>query len=334
MKRLRSALLLVVCVTISTFAGTVKVTGDNVNLRVRPNTRYGTVGQVDDGTVLEAPDGLTKDWVRVKAPGSVSLFVFSRLVKNGKVDVAKLQVRGGPGVNYQVVGAVSRGDALVERGRVGDWLEIEAPSRCNLYIARDYVKAAPQKPAVVIKPKPTSAKNNPNAVAGDPPPQKKPGEKNTVQKPAVKPPVRVAKKPSRDRPPPKKQPVKPVKPPARRKPPAERVVAADEKSPITRTKLPEALIGKRLSGAYKQGVFSRVRGTVSKVSWLSFSSPAKYRLVTLDHKGRAVTVCYLAGQYKQLAKLKGQRIEAAGAKYWLAGKKYPVLATSQVVRRE
>ena len=313
-------------------AATVQVIGDNVNLRVKPNTRYGHVGQVSVGDLLDAPDGVSGEWVRVVPPDDVKLYVFARLVKNGKVSVPKLQIRGGPGVNYQVVGSLLLGDTVEERGSVGDWLSIAPPPTASLWVSAQYVTVVGASPTVTVAKEPV-----PPVVA--PPLQEPP--------PAVKKPEVVRVEPVRTKPlpaptvikvKPTKKPVVVRKPPERYVPPPSTghikpgPVLADDPGAVAG--MPKELAGKRLSGSHRQGAKRNFSGTVSKTGWGGISGPTAYRLVAWDSKGRAVTLCYISGQADQIAKLKGHTVDAVGRSFWLVGQRYPVLAVSQIVRRK
>lgn len=79
------------------------VTGDRVCLRARPSLESEIVGQVMTGDLLTTPDDeTTEDWVRVVAPPSVDLWVYSELIRDGRITVNKAQVRGGPGSSSSV----------------------------------------------------------------------------------------------------------------------------------------------------------------------------------------------------------------------------------------
>lgn len=101
---------------------TVTVTGNLVNLRKGPGTNYGKAGQVNAGLIL--PVYQEKDgWYMVQAPGSGQAWIAGWLVnaRNNpgssttpvvttnnylKVMTEVLNIRSGPGTNYQVVSKI------------------------------------------------------------------------------------------------------------------------------------------------------------------------------------------------------------------------------------
>jgi uncharacterized protein YgiM (DUF1202 family) len=64
------------------------------------------------------------------------------------VNPKKLNVRGGPGENFSVLGRLERGETVNQISTKGDWLEIEAPTNAYAYVAAQYLKQGPAAPAV------------------------------------------------------------------------------------------------------------------------------------------------------------------------------------------
>lgn len=140
------------------FAGdiTVRVTGDRVNLRARPDPESEVVGQLSSGTALTARS-LQEDWVEVAAPESVDGWVSAEYVEAGVVRAERLNVRGGPGVNYREIGFFSRGEAVSVRGAFGEWLKIAPPANASLWVHRQFVQAPPPPKPAPPPPRPASA---------------------------------------------------------------------------------------------------------------------------------------------------------------------------------
>ncbi len=114
------------------------VTGDRVNLRGRPAEWGEVVGQLDSGDSVEVL-GMTNGWARIVPPDEVGLWVHGDFVDDGRVQVAKLNVRAGSSINYPIVGRLLRGDEVRVRGSFAEWLEIDPPPGSALWISAAFV---------------------------------------------------------------------------------------------------------------------------------------------------------------------------------------------------
>lgn len=117
----------------------VKVIGQRVNLRTKADPQAEVVGQISDGEFLNARS-FQDDWVEVAPPDSVELWVHREFIKDNQVMVPKLYVRGGPGINYTVVGTLLRGETITPKGDFGEWIKIVPPAVCSLWVNRSYVQ--------------------------------------------------------------------------------------------------------------------------------------------------------------------------------------------------
>lgn len=166
------------------FAGdvTVRVTGDQVNLRARPDPESEVVGQLDAGTALVARS-IRDDWVEVAAPDFVDGWAHAEFVEAGVVRAARLNVRSGPGVNYREIGFLLRGEAVTVRGTFGEWLKIAPPANATVWVHRQFVQAPPppkppappkpvrsQEPGPAVRVPPVPPPPDPSAAITAPPP--------------------------------------------------------------------------------------------------------------------------------------------------------------------
>ncbi len=146
-KRASALFVLLLCAEAVTSAPLeVKVVGDRVNLRARPLFDAEVAGQVSSDVILLAPDGIPDgaEWVKVRPPQSVDLWIFSALVKDGIVTADDTYVRCGPGQQYKPVGKVGKGFKVEARGAAsGDWLRIAPVPTAELFISSNYVLAVP-----------------------------------------------------------------------------------------------------------------------------------------------------------------------------------------------
>ncbi|MGN0845595.1 MAG: hypothetical protein ACI4QT_10315 [Kiritimatiellia bacterium] len=123
------------------FAVEVMVTADRVNLRAAPNGNAEVIGQVMYEERLELKGDLSEPWVKVGIPARFHVWMYSKLIRNGKVVVNSALVRAGAGLNYNVVGEIERGTLLEERGTFGDWTKLAPLPQCFAYITNCYVAA-------------------------------------------------------------------------------------------------------------------------------------------------------------------------------------------------
>jgi len=138
----------------------VRVTGDRVSLRAKPDINAELLDQAMRGEVLVFL-GKTNGWVAVEAPGSMDFWVAGQYVQNGTVQPEKLNVRSGPSQNYSVVCVVNKGDALSLRGEFKEWLKIAPPAGSRAWISEDYTEliepprpVPDPEPVVVVEPEP------------------------------------------------------------------------------------------------------------------------------------------------------------------------------------
>ena len=117
----------------------VRVTGDRVSLRVRPDINAELLDRAMQGEELVFL-GKTNGWVAVQAPNSLDYWVAGQYVQNGTVQPEKLNVRSGPSQNYSVVCVVNKGDSIALRGEFNEWLKIVPPAGSRVWISEDYTE--------------------------------------------------------------------------------------------------------------------------------------------------------------------------------------------------
>jgi uncharacterized protein YgiM (DUF1202 family) len=118
----------------------VMVVKSDANLRAKPTLTSEVVCHVQQSAMLEAKS-LQEDWVEVVPPTNVDFYVFSDYIKDGIVDCAqKLNIRAGPGINFNIVGQLENGEKVVARGTVSEWSRIVPPKNSSLWIHRSLVE--------------------------------------------------------------------------------------------------------------------------------------------------------------------------------------------------
>jgi len=129
----------------------VRVTGDRVNLRARPDLNVEVLDSAMRGEEMVCLEQ-TNGWVAVQAPESLDYWVAAEYVQNGVVQPEKLNVRSGPSQNYSVVAVLSKGETVSLRGEFNDWLKIAPPQGSKVWISADFVEIIePPKPEPVIE---------------------------------------------------------------------------------------------------------------------------------------------------------------------------------------
>ncbi|HYG33980.1 MAG TPA: SH3 domain-containing protein, partial [Clostridia bacterium] len=81
-------------------------------------------------------------WAKIVLPTDAHVWVHSNFVDatNKTVIPRKLNMRGGPGENYSILGQLVRGDTVTQTSAKGDWLQIEAPTNAFAFVAAQYLK--------------------------------------------------------------------------------------------------------------------------------------------------------------------------------------------------
>lgn len=136
-------------VTVSS-ADEVRVIGNRVNLRAKPDLQSEVVGQVNRGDRLTLKSK-NEDWVEVAPPDTIEFWVHRDFIEGDEVSPPRLNVRAGPGINYSVVATIERGTRIRPRGEFTEWLSIEPPDAASIWITSDLVEeirpAPPARPA-------------------------------------------------------------------------------------------------------------------------------------------------------------------------------------------
>ncbi len=130
------------------------VKGDRVNLRARPQLTAEVVAQASEGDRLMTR-AISNGWVEVAVPAAVDVWVHRDFVKEGRA-VAKLNVRGGAGINFNTLATLGKGEAVQVRGEFGEWLKIAPPAAASLWVNEELVEVVRPKPVPppVVAPKP------------------------------------------------------------------------------------------------------------------------------------------------------------------------------------
>ena len=141
--------------------GPATVAVEHLNLRGQAGLKGEVVGHAKKGDAITVVSQINLDkpkagepaqWAKVLIPSGTKVWVNSKFIDttNKTVAVKKLNLRGGPGENYSVLGILEKGATITEVVSKGDWTQIEAPTNAFAFVAASLLKQeAPAAPAVV-----------------------------------------------------------------------------------------------------------------------------------------------------------------------------------------
>jgi len=141
----------------------LRVTGDNVNIRSRPDTNSLILSQVGRDAVLHGR-GEQFEWHQVDPPADVFCFVAKQYVETtgeglGAVRIASgtLRVRAGSQLfavepaQSEVVARLENGTEVAIVGEEGDWLKIRPPASVPAYVSADYAERIAEDRAAELR---------------------------------------------------------------------------------------------------------------------------------------------------------------------------------------
>ncbi len=111
-------------------------------------------------------------WSKIAMPTNISVWVSAEFINpdSKAVRVKKVNLRGGPGENYSVIGGLEKGAVIDEIERKSGWIKIAASTNAFAFVASEFLEpqkgeAPPPEAAAPPSPPPTPA-----PVAQPPPP--------------------------------------------------------------------------------------------------------------------------------------------------------------------
>jgi uncharacterized protein YgiM (DUF1202 family) len=139
--------------------GPAVVVANRVNLRGKAGLSGEVISQMTNGepvTVIEEIDlkhskaNEPSAWAKIVLPDKAPAWVHSSYIDNSTMTVKprKLNVRGGPGENFSILGTLQRGDSIKEIQTKGNWIQIEPPTNAYAFMAAQYLS---QQPAVIAE---------------------------------------------------------------------------------------------------------------------------------------------------------------------------------------
>ena len=258
---------------------------NNINVRGQASINSEVIGHLqknDPITILELvtlkkpKQDEPAHWFRIALPPQIGVWVHSIYVDTttSTVKPRRLNLRGGPGENYSIVGRLEKGATVKTVETKNGWLKIETPTNAFGFVAAHLAERTPQA-IVAVLPKT-------NEIVSVPPPV------TTVQN--APPPVVAEVTPA--------NPV--VAPPTTATPPA--ITPAPTVAPAPAESLPEAPIEKVRKIVSREGI---LKGSVS------IQAPSYFSLRSLD-TGKTIDYVFSPSTNLLLKEFKGQRIIVTG----------------------
>ena len=124
----------------------------NVNIRGQALLNSEIVGHLKKGdavTILEevtlkkAKQDEPSRWFRIVLPLSVGAWVHASFVEAGAVKATRLNLRGGPGEEYSILGRIEKGTPVKQLETKNGWIKIEAPTNAHGFVAAHLLEKKP-----------------------------------------------------------------------------------------------------------------------------------------------------------------------------------------------
>ena len=162
--------------SVTMVAGPATVISENLNVRGQAGLKGEVIGHFKKGDTVTVISQINLDrhaadepaqWAKISLPSDTKVWVNSKYVdaENKVVSARRLNLRGGPGENYSVLGLIEKGTPVNKLSANGDWMQIEPPANAFAFVAAMYLKqeVAPAAPAAAPV-NPTPAVVEPAAV--------------------------------------------------------------------------------------------------------------------------------------------------------------------------
>lgn len=165
---------------------TATAIGDRINLRGQATVHSEVLGQLNRGDtvtvlesiVLEKPKpGDSTNWLRIRLPSTIPVWLHSSFVDTNLevVSTRRLNMRGGPGENFSILGRLERSTPVKELRRQDTWIQIEAPTNAYGFVASEFfTRQETPTPPTEVKPPPTEVQPPTTVVVPPPPPDNHP----------------------------------------------------------------------------------------------------------------------------------------------------------------
>ncbi|HMJ91840.1 MAG TPA: SH3 domain-containing protein, partial [Candidatus Acidoferrum sp.] len=260
---------------------------NNVNVRGQASINSEVIAHLKNGDALIVLEEVTlkkpkqdepSRWYRVALPTQVGVWVNSQFIDttSNTVKANRLNLRGGAGENYSILGRLEKGATIKPIDSKGTWIKIEPPTNAFAFVAAHLIdRSASAIAAAAPKPEPTPAPATPPPVVIEPVTPTPPPTIAEVATPAPTP-----------------APATPT--PAETTPPVP--------TPVPAEAAPEAPIETVRKVVSREGILK---------SSVSIQAPAYFELRSLD-TGKAINYVYSPTTNLMLKEFKGHRVLVTG----------------------
>ncbi len=144
---------------------TAVVKSANVNVRGQASFVGETLGHLQKGDTVTVLEEITlghhaaeepAQWARIAMPTNITIWVDGDYVdsETKTIKARRVNLRGGPGENYSVVGRLEKGASIKEIKSEKGWISIEAPTNAYAFVAAQFLDMQPAAPVAVVTPPP------------------------------------------------------------------------------------------------------------------------------------------------------------------------------------
>lgn len=145
--------------TVALLPGAATVEAKNVNVRGRSTIVSEPLAKLNKGDTVMVIEQVEnkwakgddmKQWAHITYPSNAPVWIFASFVDSNKVvTVPKLNLRGGPGENFSIVGRLTKGATVNEIITKGEWMQIQPTPGCSAFVAAIFLKQDASAVAVV-----------------------------------------------------------------------------------------------------------------------------------------------------------------------------------------
>ena len=196
--------------TVALVAGPAEVTVSNLITRGQAGLKGEVIAHLFKGDTVTVLSQINLDkhatgepaqWAKIAYPTNAHVWVNAKYIDaaNNVVSTKKLNLRAGPGENFNVVGVLERGAPVSQVSTKDGWMKIEAPASAYAFVAAMYLKQEVAAPvAITAAPTPTPTpvpEAQPIVIEPAPAPTPTaalPAPETTAVEPNVPPPPRIA----------------------------------------------------------------------------------------------------------------------------------------------
>jgi uncharacterized protein YgiM (DUF1202 family) len=118
------------------------ISAANLNIRVKPNTKFSAVTRLKYGDTVEIvrQDG---DWYEIITPKNSAVWVSASFIKAGRT-TRKVNLRPGPGINYHAYGTIPANQPVTILSNLSsEWTKIAPTPGLTAWAFAKYVKLSP-----------------------------------------------------------------------------------------------------------------------------------------------------------------------------------------------